>query len=794
MFTKIKEKLTGTSSSKYLKDADSMKDGSIESICCKAMKESKGLTPYPVQIAASMALLDGKLVEMKTGEGKTLTIALSAAIQALVLKAVEGSEGRSRVYIATSNDYLAKRDMEEMKPFFDKVGLNVSVSHSGMTVEDKKNAHKADVIYSTPQEIGFDFLRDKIVPHPDARTIGLLSKDSIIADEADTVLIDEATTPMILSGVPSSQNHVFNVLFGLIESFEEGTHYTVDRENMIVEMTDEAVDITDSAYEQESIKGIFTNAGFEYVDYHDGILCCLMAINLYREDHEYIVRDGKIIIVDESTGRAQDGRRWSNMIHQAIEYKHGMTVFADAPVLAQASMQTVIDQFKYVSGISGTLKSIENELEETYQKSVVVIPTHKACIRKDLSDQIFGSKQSKLKAICARASKAKKAGQPVLISTSSIQESEDVSSYLNSEGVDHILLNAKNAEEESKIISQAGRKGRITIATQMAGRGTDIILGGTVDMHENESEWKKEREDVIHLGGLLVIGASRSISRRVDDQLRGRSGRQGEPGESQFFVSVEDELVLDFGDKKMKSLIDEMELEDGQAIEGKMLNKLIETAQTRRENADRNVRIDNSKYDAIMRNQMNVFYFKRDCILEMLVNGLEGKESNEDVKDYILDSIRESAVQMIDESMENDSVNAAKLTQLIASRWNLGTSESMYEGVDYEKLCESVTNMGNQYFSHREGIIGEDKAKYFYHACVLQGMDQSWGYFLKECEMLRKGVNLRKVANENPRIAYQKESYKLFDLIDTEAMIIAGNAILGSHIPTRKIQQEEVAA
>lgn len=760
------------------------------SLVVAAAELSLGLKPYVEQIAGSSTLLERAVSEMQTGEGKTLTAAMGAAIHAL--------EGK-KVHVATVNDYLAGRDAEKLKPFFETLGLTVAHASAVLTPEQKKSAYNADIVYATAQELGFDYLRDHLVDSASkAVQRGL---DVVIIDEIDSVLIDEAGTPLVLSGEPQSDGGLYKKLIDLVETLSEGEHYSLDRKELFVDITDEGFNLIESKLVEEELIGPGeTLHQSQNLALAHSVSSALAAVTLYRKDIEYMVKDGEIIIVDEHTGRALRGRRWSDGLHQAIEAKEGMEVKADPPQLASITYQSFFSLYRHVCGLTGTARSAQDEFERQYGLKVVSIPTHRPVQRKDEFDVVYATAAERDKAVIEEVIHAQKKKQPVLIGTSSVEASEALAESLRSAGIKPAVLNAKNHEKEAEIIADAGRPGAVTIATQMAGRGTDILLGGSLesalekapgkDRHQAiRDRWADDQQAVIEAGGLYVIGTSRAPSRRVDRQLRGRAGRQGDPGLSRFFLSFEDEFIKTFAGDKLEEIAGRFDVSEGEALEGKMIDRIVYHAQKTRENIDQSVRMQLVKFDSAIANQRAIIYKVR----EEWLAAFDSEDSDSIRKDMIDKCVEASVDKICDRYLPEDpllaeKVNTEPMVKAIAKNWNLALAPDFFQKFEKEpeKLRDYMLAMARAYYDHRVQYIRPDILPLFEKSCLLEGLDRAWQYQQRRLDALRDGINLRSFANENPTVAFQKEAAILFETVFDEAREISGEVLLGANIPGKK--------
>ncbi|MDR0357553.1 MAG: preprotein translocase subunit SecA, partial [Clostridiales Family XIII bacterium] len=618
-------------------------------VCREAAQRSLGMKHFKVQVIGGVALHQGRIAEMKTGEGKTLVATLAAYLNALSGKGV---------HVVTVNDYLARRDMEWMGKLYTFLGLKVGCVVHGISQEERKASYEADITYGTNNEFGFDYLRDNMVIYEE----NLMQRplNFAIVDEVDSILIDEARTPLIISGQGEKSTDLYKSADKYVSGLRPDVDFTTDEKDRTVSLTEEGIEKTEKYFKVDN----FSDPENMELNHH--VQQALKARNLMKRDVDYVVKDGEIIIVDEFTGRLMFGRRYSEGLHQAIEAKEGLSVKQESRTLATVTIQNYFRMYQKLAGMTGTAKTEEDEFRDIYNMDVVVIPTNKPVIREDLDDSIYSTERGKFEAIAGNIVEAHELGQPVLVGTISIEKSELISAMLKKRGVKHNVLNAKQHEREAEIVAEAGRFGAVTIATNMAGRGTDIILGGNPDFeakkemrrlgydeetisyassfvpldteellkareeyNELYKKFKDERADeqrkVVELGGLYIIGSERHESRRIDNQLRGRSGRQGDPGATQFFISMEDELLRLFGGERMQSLVSRLGVEEGQPIEAGMLTRSIENAQKKVESRNFSIRKYVLQYDNVMNKQREVIYSDRRRVL-----------SGEDMRDRVL--------------------------------------------------------------------------------------------------------------------------------------------------------------
>lgn len=755
----------------------------------EAARRALGLKPYEVQLAGATVLSRRSIAEMQTGEGKTLTAALAAAARALA---------GHKVHVATVNDYLAGRDAAKLVPFFEAIGLTVGHASATSSKEDKRAAYQADVVYATAQELAFDYLRDNLVGSRADKVQGPL--DTLLVDEADSILLDEASTPLILSGIPRTDSGVYTRLTKLSALLTEGEHFVVDRKVMLVDITDEGFDVIEQWLRTEEMlspsESLHSNQNLGLAH---SVSSSIAAHALYRRDMEYMVKGDEIVIVDEHTGRAMNGRRWSDGIHQAIEAKEGLIVRSEAPTLASITYQSFVRLYGQLSGLTGTAQSEEDELRSLYGLDVEVIPTHKPIQRIDDNDRVFRSNASRDAAVIQEVISAGERQQPVLIGTDSVETSETLAETLLKHGIRAAVLNARNHEQEATIIAEAGRPGAVTIATQMAGRGTDILLGGNLQARlESVSDdamrlavqdgWENDLQTVIEAGGLYVIGTSRSPSRRVDRQLRGRSGRQGDPGRSCFFLSIDDGFVRAFAGDKLDGIMDRLAVESDEALEGRMMDRIIKQAQSSRESIDREMRQELMRYDSVLADQRAAVYTIRNEWLD----GMEGEHAEANRATLISRALAAGVEDMRDRHQPRpDGLwDSSALVRDIARRWNLSLPDDFFSSrnLTAETLPDVLSNLATSYYAHRRGVIDPRLVNRFEQVSLLEGLDRAWQEHQKRMAMLRDGINLRSYANENPRYAFQIQGGKLFESVFDEAYQISAQILLGVRLPAAQKQ------
>ncbi len=731
-----------------------------------AMREADfrvtGMKPYPEQVLGGVCTHQGRVVEMKTGEGKTLMETMPVYLNAL---------SGNGVHVITANEYLAGRDKEEMGKIFDYMGLSVSQINNDISRAEAKEANKADIIYGTASDFGFQYLRDNLVNSTEDKVGRDLSKTFALVDEVDSILIDEARTPLIISQGRNEEKPPYDVFAAVVKHLDKDTHYEVDEKK-------HSAWLTDSGLEQvEKMLGV----GELYTDKNDYLLPyvsnALLAETLYHKDKNYIVEKGEVKIVDEFTGRVMEGRRFSQGIHQAIEAKENVETRDESDVLASVSLQNYFRQYGKLGGMTGTGKTSEVEFNQVFGKGVDVIPTHKPIIRKDMPDVVYTTKAAKMKAIVGKIAQLQESGQPVLIGTRSVEDSEELSKMLVDAGVSHTVLNAKYHKEEAEIIAQAGRKGAVTIATNMAGRGVDVKLGGEpkklasefvkknggsydAALAKFEEQCGKEKQQVFELGGLFVLGTEKHTSQRVDNQLRGRSGRNGQPGASQFFVSLEDEVIQRFAGDKVKNLVSSMGGNPDTPITNSLISKIVDTAQESAESADRESRKSMLKYDNVVNMQRNVVYRDRDSIMK-------ADSVREDVRNMIthtfeklVENVEFSAFGNKDESMQELAKQASHLL-------GRDISGEMMKAFGEKKLKKRsqrkdfLVKTALETYEEKERQIGpqlRDAEKQI----LLNLIDGNWVDQQTMLQDLQSGIHLRAFAQQDPELAYNKDAFEMF--------------------------------
>ena len=682
-----------------------------------------GEKPFKVQIIGGLAIHYGNIAEMKTGEGKTLTTVLPAYVNALTGKGV---------HVVTTNEYLSDRNANWMKPIYDLLGVSVGVNLRDMTPKEKQDVYNCDITYSTNNEIGFDYLRDNMVVNKEDRVQRPLNY--CIIDEVDSILIDEARTPLIISGGKANSNSLYIEANRAVKNLKEDEDYTVDLKTKSVSLTEEGSKKIEKILNIKNLYDI-DNAGLVH-----HLNQALKANYAFAKDVDYVVSDGQVIIVDQFTGRLMQGRQYSDGLHQAIEAKEGVTINVETKTMATITFQNLFRMYNKLSGMTGTAKTEEEEFRNIYNMYVICIPTNKPVIREDLADLVYATEKGKYKAIINTVKEIHSKGQPILIGTISVESNEHLSGLLKKAGLPHEVLNAKNHEREAEIIAKAGEKGAITLATNMAGRGTDIKLG----------------EGVKELGGLCVIGTERHESRRIDNQLRGRAGRQGDPGMSQFFVSFEDDLMRRFGTDRIKMMLQSLGIDDDMAIRSKTLTRSIETAQKRVEGNNYDIRKSLLDYDNVLNEQREIIYNKRNEIID-----------NESISQTVMDTFKET----INVLCENHIAPEGHLTENDKSEIveYVNTNFLKKQNLKVEDIIDLKDKDVPEYISslvikdYEEKVKGLPVRNEFERAISLRVIDSNWVEHMNTMEHLKEGIGLRGYSQTNPVQAYTMEGFELFD-------------------------------
>jgi preprotein translocase subunit SecA len=775
-------------------------------VCREVSKRQLGLRHFDVQMVGGMTLHEGRISEMRTGEGKTLVATLPAYLNAI--------EGKG-VHVVTVNEYLANRDANWMRPLYKGLGLTVGVITSGQSPEEKHAAYAADITYGTNNEFGFDYLRDNMAFSPEGRVQRELS--FAIVDEVDSILIDEARTPLIISGPADDHSERYKAINAIIpklteakmsedgESFEIEGHYLLDEKNRSVELTELGHELIEAELSDmdlleagDSLYNPANLALFHHVN------AGLRAHTLFQRNVHYIIQDGQVVIVDEHTGRTMPGRRWSEGLHQAVEAKEGVDIQPESQTLASTTFQNYFRLYDRLSGMTGTADTEAYEFRQIYGLDVVVIPTNVPVKRIDYNDLVYMTMEEKFEAIVADVIAERDKGRPVLVGTASVEASELLSQFLDKEGIQHNVLNAKQHEREAHIIAEAGRPGAVTIATNMAGRGTDIVLGGNwqaevaelksptdTQIQAIKADWLTRHEAVLEAGGLHIVGSERHESRRIDNQLRGRSGRQGDPGSSRFFLSLEDDLMRIFASPKMRSIMQSLGMQRGEAIEHKMVTNAIEKAQKKVEGRNFDMRKQLLDYDDVANDQRTQVYAQRNELMDA-----------DDLSDLVVAIRRDVFTSVVATYIPPQSLieqwDIPGLTEEFATQFGLempiqewlDDDESLYEETLLEKIIDEAISRHDE----KIGVVGDDTMRRFEKQVLLQILDHQWKDHLAAMDYLRQGIHLRGYAQKNPKQEYKREAFELFtsmlDQIKRESVRI----LTAVQVPTKEeIEAQEEA-
>lgn len=762
-------------------------------VCREAAKRVMGMRHYDVQLIGGITLHEGKIAEMRTGEGKTLMGTLACYLNAL------SGQG---VHVITVNDYLAQRDAELNRPLFEFLGLSIGTIYSMQGPSEKAAAYLADITYGTNNEFGFDYLRDNMVfSLAEKKQRGL---HYAIIDEVDSILIDEARTPLIISGQSEDSSHLYSAINKIPpklhpqkeEKVADGGHFWIDEKQRSVEMTEIGYETVEQELIQMGLlaegESLYSATNLNLVHH---VSAAIRAHFLFQRDVHYIIHDGEVVIVDEHTGRTMPGRRWSEGLHQAVEAKEGLEIQPENQTLATTTFQNYFRLYKKLSGMTGTADTEAAEMKEIYGLDVVIIPTHRPMIRNDQNDLIYLNRNGKYNAIIQEIMNIRGQGvAPILIGTATIEASEILSSKLMQAGIHHEVLNAKQHEREADIIAQAGSPNAVTIATNMAGRGTDIILGGNwkaklaklenptaEDEARLKAQWEQDHEDVLQAGGLHIIGSERHESRRIDNQLRGRAGRQGDPGVSRFYLSLEDDLMRIFAGDRVVGMMRAMGLKEDEAIEHKMVSRSIENAQRKVEARNFDIRKNLLKYDDVNNEQRKIIYSQRDEVL-----------AENTLKEYVEEMHREVMQGMIANFIPPESIHDQWDVEGLenALRIDLGIELPIQEWLDQDRrldeegLVERISDEVIERYRQRRAQMGDESAAMLERHFVLNSLDRHWKDHLAAMDYLRQGIHLRGYAQKNPEQEYKKEAFNLFvnmlGIIKTDVVTDLSRV----HIPT----------
>ncbi|MCH1530002.1 MAG: preprotein translocase subunit SecA [Gammaproteobacteria bacterium] len=740
-----------------------------------------GLRHYDAQMIGGITLHQGKIAEMKTGEGKTLVSTLPAYLNAI--------SGES-VHIVTVNEYLAERDAEWMRPIYEFLGLTVGCIKSEQNPRERKESYECDIVYGTNNEFGFDYLRDNLAFEKENQSQGSLG--FAIVDEVDSILIDEARTPLIISGRAEDSTELYQSINKIVPRLsaavdeEDTKDFTVDEKTKQIYLTELGhsnvekilnemglLELGESLYDPQNIR----------LMHH--INAAIRAHKLFQKDVDYIVKDGDVVIVDEFTGRTMAGRRWSDGLHQAVEAKESLRIKEENQTIASITFQNYFRLYNKLSGMTGTADTEAFEFQQIYGLEVVVIPTHEPMIRKDMPDLVYLNQDGKFMNIIKDIKEKQKIGQPVLLGTASIENSEYISKLLQKENIKHQVLNAKQHKKESKIITQAGIPGAVTIATNMAGRGTDIVLGGSLEaeikslgdgvtedrVDQIKKEWSQRHQEVIDAGGLHIIGTERHESRRIDNQLRGRSGRQGDPGSSRFYLSLDDDLLRIFGDpQKTKAMLSRVGMEQEEAIESNLLTKQIERAQRKVESHNFDIRKNLLEYDDVANDQRSVIYQLRSDILDAesiaeMIDGISQEVIQELVAQYI-------EPESMEETWDLDGLQQALINDYMIDIDLLGLIERD-DALNAGNLWNVIHQEFQKNYSIKENSIGQRPMREIEKAIMIQQLDMQWREHLASMDHLRQGIHLRGYAQKNPKQEYKRESFEMFSFMMDQLKINA---------------------
>ena len=748
-------------------------------VCRETSQRVMGMRHFDVQLIGAMTLHEGRIAEMRTGEGKTLMATLAVYLNALSGKGV---------HVVTVNEYLARRDAAWMQPLYEALGLTVGVIVPQQDPEEKRAAYQADITYGTNNEFGFDYLRDNMAFREEDKFQRELNFS--VVDEVDSILIDEARTPLIISGPAEDSSELYMVMnklaprlerqFEEVEEGQEATgHYIVDEKTRQVELTEAGHEFIENMLTAE---GMLPEGESLYASQNLNLLhhaqAALKAHTLFQKNVEYIVSGREIMLVDEHTGRTMPGRRLSEGLHQALEAKEGLPIQAESQTLASTTFQNYFRLYDNLSGMTGTADTEAYEFRQIYGLDVVVIPTHKPMMRNDMNDLVYLTIDEKYEAIIHDIRETVAAGRPVLVGTASIDSSELLSAALNKAGIDHQVLNAKFHEKEAEIIAQAGRPGAITIATNMAGRGTDIILGGnweaeansieglTPEQRENlRAEWQQRHDAVLAAGGLHIIGTERHESRRIDNQLRGRAGRQGDAGSSRFYLSLEDNLMRIFASDRVKNFMKALGMEKGEAIEHRMVTNAIEKAQRKVEGRNFDIRKNLLEYDDVANDQRKVVYTQRNDLL----SADDVSESVDNIREEVVNSLIDEFIppQSLEEQWDISGLEkriAAELNEQLPVKHWLDTEDALDEDGVRQRILEKVVES----YREKESLAGAESLRAFEKHILLRILDDKWKEHLATMDHLRQGIHLRGYAAKNPKQEYKREAFELFSQMLTD--------------------------
>ena len=772
-FFSLKEELKQT----YLNNKQDMYSILPEAFAAvrEASKRTIGLRHFDSQLLGGISLAEGNIAEMKTGEGKTLVATLPA-----YLNSVMGN----KAVLVTVNDYLAKRDAEWMRPIYEFLGLTVGSVTSNQDMEEKIKAYKCDVIYATNNELGFDYLRDNMAHSKEERV--QCSLDFAIVDEVDSILIDEARTPLIISGPSSESSELYQQIKRFIPELKkqerEGTeeepllenekgHYIIDEKNRSIDLTDDGYVLVEDLLEKAGVigasDGLYSVSNLKIMKF---VQATLRANFIFQKNVQYLVRNNEVLLIDEHTGRTMPGRRMSEGVHQALECKENVPIQRESQTFASTTFQNFFRLFSNLSGMTGTADTEALEFNQIYGLDVVIIPTNVPMIRDDLNDLVFLSKDAKYKALIKEIEGLRQKSAPILVGTVSVESSEEVSEFMKAKKIPHQILNAKHHEREAEIIANAGRPGMVTIATNMAGRGTDIVLGGRKE-DQKDDEWSENNKKVLDAGGLHILGTERHESRRIDNQLRGRSGRQGDPGYSRFFLSLEDDLLRLFISDNRRSLFERIGMGDDH-IEHRMLSRGIENAQKRIENRNFDARKNLLEYDDVSNDQRQAIYSLRNQLLE-----------EDNISESISSLISQEISRIVDIHIPPESIESQWKTNDLEAylEENLKIKTEIHKEIQENKklqpdlIKENLVNKANEFYKEKYVSLGETRLT-LERQIMLQVLDVHWKEHLAEIDHLRNSVGLRAYAQKNPKNEFKREAYTMFEMmldeIDSETVRI----------------------
>ncbi len=786
-------------------DGESLEDllPEVFAVAREASHRALGLRPFDVQLIGGMVLHDGNIAEMRTGEGKTLVATLPAYLNAI------SGDG---VHIVTVNEYLAQRDADWMGPVYEFLGLTVGVSKTGQTPEEKRAAYNADITYATNNELGFDYLRDNLAFSLEAKSQRELN--FAIVDEVDSILIDEARTPLIISGPTEESTDLYQKINKLIPKLVEQDEedgpgdYSKDEKSKQVHITEDGHQRVEDLMTRAGLLGegesLYDAANIRLVHH---LNAALRAHVMFRKDVDYIVKDGEIVIVDEFTGRTMAGRRWSDGLHQAVEAKEGVAIKQENQTVASITFQNYFRLYSNLSGMTGTADTEAFEFQSIYGLEVIVIPTHMPMVREDNPDLVYLTEQDKFEAIIEDIKDCRDRGQPVLVGTTSIETSEKLSAYLKKKSVTHEVLNAKQHEREAVVVQQAGRPGAVTIATNMAGRGTDIVLGGNLDAElaaagedgdkgAIRTDWDGRHATVLEAGGLHIVGTERHESRRIDNQLRGRSGRQGDAGSSRFYLSMEDSLMRIFGDpERTKALLARVGMREGEAIESKLLSRQIERAQRKVEAHNFDIRKNLLEYDDVANDQRKVVYHQRS----ELMAADEVADSVTAIREEVVEGIVDQYIppESLEEQWDPDGLGQAIdhdfAVHLAVGQWLKEDTKLNEDGIRERCIGELQAH-----YDRKVTEIGEERMRHVEKEVMLMQLDHHWKEHLAGMDYLRQGIHLRGYAQKNPKQEYKREAFEMFgvmlDLIKHDAISILSRVRIQSQEDVERMEAQRRAA